>query len=93
MLLTAFRIRFPEFRNAPDDLVQACLDAAAQEVDPDTWGLKYDEGHGLCAANLLALSPFGQGARTNVQTGAPTTYQVHFDRMVSTLGKAHFGLL
>lgn len=72
MLLAAFRIRFPEFKNAGDTLVQACLDASASETSAVDWGTSYDEAHGLLAADKLTKSPFGTNAR--LEAGQENTY-------------------
>jgi uncharacterized protein DUF4054 len=71
--LAAFRARFPEFENADDALVQACLDASAAETSAADWGASYDEAHGLLAADKLAKSPFGTNQR--LEAGKETTYQ------------------
>jgi hypothetical protein len=93
MLLAAFRIRFPELKQAVDQLVQASLDAAALSVDPVVWVEKYDEGHGLLAAHLLTLSPFGQAVRLVTNNDKSTTYLAHYQRMQVNLGDAHFLVL
>jgi len=63
MTLIAFRARYPEFRTASDELVQAILDDAALRVDPRAFGKKIDIAHGLVAAHLLLNSPYGRSQR------------------------------
>lgn len=78
MSLSAFRTRFPEFRTAGDDLVQAILDEAALRVDPDAYGAKIDIAHGYRAAHLLASSPFGRSLRLD---GAEERYLALLDEL------------
>jgi hypothetical protein len=73
---------FPEFRNAEMGLVIAKLAEAYQQIDLSVWdtgsnGPKSGIGQGYLAAHLLALSPFGQGARMIAKKGT-TTYWVHY---------------
>ncbi len=85
MNLTNFRIRFPEFVNASNALIQATLDEAALELDSVVFDTKYDAAHGLLAAHKLALSPYGQGARLAAYTKkgiVTSTYQHHFELLV-----------
>ena len=77
MLLAAFRIRFGEFETAADPLVQACLDAAATELNAAEIGAPFDEAHGLLAAHKLAISPYGRAARMLNDDGK-STYEIEF---------------
>lgn len=70
--LLQFRSLFPEFQKTPDDLVQSRLDQAAARLDPGVWGSRFDQAHGLLAAHLLAVSPFGQAARLVTEKGEST---------------------
>lgn len=63
MDLASFKIRRPEFRNIPDDAIQACLNDAAVRTDASLFGNTYDEAHMWLAADILVSSPFGQQAR------------------------------
>ena len=72
MNLAAFRSTFPEFQSATDVMVQSRLDQAAARMDLAIWGTRYEEGHGLLAAHLLALSPYGQMARMVSKSGTST---------------------
>lgn len=78
MNLAAFRVQYPEFAKTSDSLVQAMLDAAALELSAPYWGTYYDQGHGLLAAKMLALSPNGQTARLQSDKGT-STYAKQFD--------------
>ena len=84
-----FRAHFPEFQNAPEQLIQAKLDEAALEVDPDQWGTKTDSGVRYLTAHKLALSPWGTAARlaVNGPGGFVTTYQTHYESLVSQVYK------
>lgn len=78
MDLSTFRVAFPEFQTAVDPLVQSRLDQAGKRMDPGVWADRYEEGHGLLTAHLLALSPYGQMARMVAKDGS-TTYGKQFD--------------
>jgi hypothetical protein len=63
-------------------LVNAKLSEAYQQIDVSVWdtganGPKSGIGQGYLAAHLLALSPFGQGARMIAKDGK-TTYWTHY---------------
>lgn len=81
MLLAAFRTRYPEFSQVPDDLVQAHLDDAALSIDAAIWGARADVGQGLLAAHTLSLSPWGQGVKLSAKDGT-TTYGTRYQQMV-----------
>jgi hypothetical protein len=81
MTLAEFRVRFPEFSKASDALVNAVLAEAALQVDDEIFNDQYDAAHGHLAAHLLCLSPYGQAARL-AEPGKPTTYQVHYERLM-----------
>lgn len=77
--LADFRVRFPEFVNVSDGLVQACIDEAVLEIDTEVWGDRAFVGVMYLAAHRLSLSPYGQGARL-VGKDDKTTYYTHFIR-------------
>lgn len=81
--VTGFRNRFPEFSDTDLSLVQACLDAAANEVDPDVFGDRINEAHGLLTAHKLGMSPMGMNARLVLKSGEiSTTYWPQFQQLV-----------
>lgn len=80
--LAGFRALFPEFKTAPDPLVQSRLDQAALRVDTSVFGTRINEGHGLKAAHLLAISPYGQMARMSSKAG-DSTYNVQYRELVT----------
>lgn len=82
MLLATFRIRFGEFETAGDPLVQACLDAAATELNVTEIGAPFDEAHGLLAAHKLAISPYGRAARMLNEDGK-STYETEFHNVMA----------
>jgi hypothetical protein len=61
---TAFRDRYPEFKNVGTDLLAATLAEAALQIDSTVYGTKADLAHGLLTAHMLAISPFGRSERT-----------------------------
>lgn len=83
MTLAQFRIQFPEFQNAPAEWVQAYLDAAALEIDPDIWGPKADQGQGYLAAHKMALS----GPKMMNSKDAVTSYEIHYKALVDQVAK------
>lgn len=74
--------RFPEFRTAKIETIEAVIADAVLEVDPAVWGTKTDLGVKYTAAHLLALSPFGRQAKLVSKTGG-TTYEKHRDNLIS----------
>lgn len=84
MTLSQFLARYPEFQKAGTALVQSVLAEAATQLDQGVWGNLYDAGHGACAADILALSPFGQQARMVPKSGT-TTYRRRFEELQKTV--------
>lgn len=82
--IVAFRAAFPEFNTAPEYLVLAKLDQAAARLNPDVWGSRLPEGHGMLTAHLLALSPFGVANRLISKDGT-TTYGNQFEGLAATV--------
>lgn len=82
MILAAFRTRFPEFEEGSNGIVQACLDAAATELNATEIGTPFDEAHGLLAAHKLAISPFGRAARMLNDDGK-STYEEEFCKVMA----------
>jgi hypothetical protein len=80
--LAAFRVRFPEISSAEDDIVNACLTAAANETSAEELGASYDEVHGLLAAHKLAISPYGRAARMLNDEGE-STYEAERCKVVA----------
>jgi hypothetical protein len=73
MTLVNFRIAFPAFATASDNLVDATLAMAAARLSASVLGSVYDEAHGCLTAHLLATDPGGQSARM-VNKDGTTTY-------------------
>lgn len=80
MDVASFRARFPEFRNAPDALVNDAIVRAEISCLADRWGELQDEGVGALAAHLLALSPYGQHARLSADD-TRTTYGERYEAL------------
>lgn len=84
MNLATFRVRYPEFRTAANELAQACLDEAAIETSSEEFGTAYDTAHGLLAAHKLARSPFGLMSRLDAASGdegKKTTYEKQLNEL------------
>lgn len=77
----SFKARYVEFDSASDALVTAALAEAIPYVDPALFPNDTDRAVGLKAADILALSPFGQNARLQAKDGT-TTYGKQFDDLV-----------
>ena len=81
MDLTSFRNLRPEFSTALDAMVQGALDDAALQIDAAIYGEKYDHAHGLLAAHLLAMSPFGHSARLEDGKGDTSIYWPEYSKV------------
>lgn len=68
-----FRIRHPEFADTDLDQVDACLAAAALEIDADVFGDRTNEVHGLLTAHKLQMGPLGMNARLTLKDGSQST--------------------
>jgi hypothetical protein len=86
LILSAFRLQFPEFDKVSDPQVNAALARAALEINVDVWGTKQDTGHGLLAAHLLAISPMGQMARMSSKEGDSTYGKQYRDNQATVAG-------
>jgi len=80
-----FLVRFPEFAQAPQTLVEASLADAELMVDRDVYGAKADMAVGFYAAHLVATNPLGEMARLDKKSDR-TTYLVHFERVRRSIG-------
>ena len=80
MEIEDFKIRYPEFKSASDELVGACLDDAALSLDSTVYGAKYDLAHGLLTAHYLAMSPNGLQLRMMTDQGSVPLVASHYGR-------------
>ncbi len=80
MEIAAFKIRYPEFSQATDEHIQACLDDAALSVDAEVYGSKYDLAHGLLTAHYLAMSPNGLQLRMMTDQGSVPLVASYYGR-------------
>lgn len=80
MILSTFRVQFPEFNGVSDGMVSAYLTAASLSVDASIWGGKADQGQAYLCAHMLATTPFGQNARMVSKDGT-TTYETIYKRL------------
>ena len=84
MTLARSRVEQPEFELVPDTYIQAYLDEATTELDPEIWGTKFDQGVKYRAAHKMALSP--QGVAMKLVTGkGESTYGHHFLELASVV--------
>lgn len=83
--LTSFRTRYPEFEQAPDTLVQACIDDAEAIIDRNFFGTtKADIAVKAYAAHLIAINPLGEYARLD-KKGEKTTYLLQYEKVTRTV--------
>lgn len=88
--LASFIVDYPEFEEADAALVEGKLAMATRRVDAVAWGDQFDDGVGLLAAHLLAISPFGQMARMSATDGTSTylkSYEAARDEVTFGLGR------
>lgn len=88
MTRAEFLVRHPEFSEATPALVDAKLAEAAEVIDSGVPGFEFYLSKK--AAQLLALSPFGQNARM-VNKEGKTTYDVHLEEYSFLASLAHRG--
>lgn len=86
MSLSRFRTRFPEMKNAPDQLISLALATAANSVHESVWGDDRDEGLDYLAAHNIALGPGGYGVRTESK-GSGWSSTVYGQRFASLMRK------
>lgn len=80
-LMTAF----PEFRATDPGQVQFHIGMAAARLDAEVYGANLDTAIILLACHTMALSPMGQNARLESESGAGraarTTYSIELDKL------------
>ena len=87
MSLASFRVRYPEFVNASDNLVNAALTEAGHQIDDELYGVRANTAHGWLTAHLIASTPGGQAMRLSAKDVAAmggqfsTTYEREFVRL------------
>lgn len=88
LTLIDFRVRFPEYENTPDALVQVNLDQAYRRTPANVWGCFLDDGAAWLAAHLLALSPMARDMRL-VQADGTTLYKRNRDRLAQIVASGN----
>jgi hypothetical protein len=79
------KARFPEWLNAPDTLVQACLTEAYARLPAGAWGARLDAGAGYLTCILLAESPQGRAMMKDADKGS-TRYDRQYERLCRVVG-------
>jgi len=79
-----FKAAFPEFVDAPDDLVQAQLDFATARATPSVWGGLTEEGAFVYCARFLALSPYSRHMGLVNEKGG-TNYDERLNQLLLTV--------
>lgn len=85
LTLADFRTRYPEFSKVGDPRVQLALDDAATMVSGDVLGFAQNLGHGLMAAHILAVQPYGREAGLKTVLGE-TAYGREWLRVADLFG-------
>lgn len=83
--LSQFRTRFGEFDNAPDAVVQACLDEAELQTPESIWDARQSDGILWLAAHLATIHPNAKEMR--IDAVGHTLYQARrqeLERIVYT---------
>lgn len=81
--------RFPEFSQAPQDTVEACLAEAEARVDRTFVATnKADAAVKYLAAHLIAVNPLGEYARLDAsgKKKSMTTYWAEYMRLIRSTG-------
>jgi hypothetical protein len=79
-VLETFRDRFPEFRSADGDMIEAAAAAAEHDITAAEYRDKAGEALLYLTAHKLALSPFAKDLRLVDDTGQ-TTYWREYHRI------------
>ena len=82
---SSFVTRFPEFTNATQALVEACIAEAELMVDSNYYGDKADMAVNYYAAHLIAINPLGEMARLDKKS-EKTIYLIHFEKIKRSSG-------
>jgi hypothetical protein len=67
------KLRLPEFAAVADATIQFWLDSCAQELNPDRWGSKYDEGHLFLTAHTMVRAGALSGGSGSSQPTGPVS--------------------
>lgn len=87
MTAAEFKAKFPEFRTASDEVVDAAI--AEQELNvSDTWEDRRDQVLGLRVADALAKSPSGRNGRLNI-TSDQAPLENPYSKKLEELKRAH----
>lgn len=78
--VASFKLAYPEFSNAGDELLTAQL-ALAEVVVSDSFGDQRDLVVMLTLADRLATSPSGRDARMVTEDRPASTYSVELERL------------
>lgn len=79
--LAQFRGLFAEFDQAPDALVQQCIDEAARQTPESLWHERQEDGIYWLAADLVARRPNAKEMR--IQSTGATLYRARRDELES----------
>lgn len=90
--LASFRTLFPEFKTAPDTLVQSRLDQAELSIDSAVWRGRSGEGQAYLAADLLVTSSAGHMSRQSPDK-QQSTYRVRYDELLTIVSGFSFRVI
>lgn len=91
--IATFKLAFPEFRDAPDDVVATQLAYAETRAPVSIWGDRAEEGAFLWCAKFLAMSPFGRHmGLVDVKQGGETPYDQRLAELLRAVAPRHLVL-
>lgn len=85
--LTSLRARYPEFTDAPDALLTACITQAGNELSETSWGDNYDEGVLLLAC--IKAESSNHAHEMQAEEGGESSYMKEFKRLERRVGSAY----
>ena len=85
--LTSLRARYPEFDDAPDALLTACITQAENEVNETVWGDNYDEGVLLLACEKAVTSSHAHEMQSEGE--GESLYMREYKRIQRIVGSAY----
>lgn len=92
--LATFKARYPEFLNAPDTLIAACMSEAVTMCPVSVWGAGGDsprdltqQGVFLYTAQFLSESPFAR--HMNLVADGASPYKARIDTLKRIVASGH----
>ncbi len=90
--LASLRLRYPEYDNAADALVTACITAAEAEYSEGTCSALYDEIVLEAACHRLSLTAYGREMAIDRASGVITKHQARLQELALAAGSVSAGI-